>query len=553
MTRLAAPVAVLAAGWSLAAWTRGESAETTYLTLLATGVLTAVAWLTPRPTMDLGIGAVLAVLLLWILPPGPTRGAAMTFLLLALAATAATRRWAPLLSPRSKPKAPSWIALATAIVPTVLALEGLMGARGLIGAGPDLATAARFFIVPGIAAGSVVVLARIHGLLSALIAGAAAMTLGGGASPCTAWALAALAGGSVLGAPVRVVPSARRGSALAVRALAGLAVLAPVLWQQRAGAIAAAGGLALAAAMLQGPALRTLRVGLTLLPALAVLAIAVWAPLHPWGEAVSGGLWLSVAVPALLLALRKQPALALGAAALALAAGRATADLTALVAPAALAAIALADFTRDKTSRLSSTALALQGLWSAVLLATTVLATTYPWLRAETPALAALTTVDAPVAPSTVAHFGGRVLDVDNPDLELDLSGETIRKVVLDTHLAHADGVAAGTRVAVLQLEDSTGRSMEWPLHAGTHTGEWAAARSDLVQREDLATPVPWISQVVADEDGAWFFARRYRTVLDLEGLPAPDRLILRRDPALAPQVTVAVFHVAVFHVEARP
>lgn len=657
LARLSVPAAVGAAGWSLAHFggdfgTRlgaTDGAETLYLTALATLVLAALAFLTPRPAVDLGVGSTLAVLAIWVLPPGPTRGVAMTLLLLGLVLVAASRRWSELssVSPASAlPVSATWAASSC----TLIALQALMGAGELLEAGPDLASGFRFLGLPVLAAGALAVLAAVRGLRPACIAGALVGILGGGWGPVPTLALVALSGGAMFSAvdsrvswsraplsqaslPQAPLPILHRigWTRLAVRIAATVAILGPLLWQQRAGAVATASALvlALAPAGQNNPMSRRF---LSVLPAVALLAGAGMWPLHSWSDATGTALTLPLLVPVAIFLLRRDLARSLAVAALALAAGLAAPEISALAAPAALAVLGLPRASAE-AEPLAETELArpslhgalqFQGFWSATLLAGTALAASYPWLRerpmevalgrggvlslgSPVPALLAalaaillllllsatshlairrfgpgssasppllllapgailalLVVLHLPSTPRTVTHPGGRVLDRKAPELVVELNidwaaqpadSRVVRSVVVDTHLAHAHDLAAGTAVALVRLEDRTGDWIEWPLRMGLETGEWAAGRPDVAERLAPATPEPWLSQVVEREDGPPFFGHRYRAVLDLRDVPpeglvavpkSPHRLTLRRAPGLPPQVTVAVFHVEV-------
>ncbi len=88
------PLAVFAAAAAFAAHEvdRVGAAETAYLGGVAAAALAAVAALAPPPALELGLGATLAVTLLWTLPDGPGRGAALGLLLAATLTIAAVRR-----------------------------------------------------------------------------------------------------------------------------------------------------------------------------------------------------------------------------------------------------------------------------------------------------------------------------------------------------------------------------------------------------------------------------------------------------------------------------
>lgn len=441
LSRLAVPAAVLAAGWSLAAFTGtgggAGASETEYLTFLATGVLTAAALMAPRPGTALGLGGTLAVLVLWVVPPGPSRGAGLTAMLLALLVLAAIRCWGPAWAPSGRaarplaandgPPAPG--RLWTSAFATVFGFQVLMGAEGLLNPGPDPVTLGRFLLLPALAATALAVLVRVAGPVPALIAGAAAATAGGGWGAGPVLTLTALAGGAVLATPVPRDGSGGPPVWLA-RSVAGVALVAPLVWQQRAGAIAAAAGLALALAdpapgarpappdALDAPPRdpRWLRASLPLLPVVAVLVGSAAMPLHPWRQAVEGVLWLPVLLPALLFpavlaTVRGRSVLTLAAVGLALAAGRGTPEPSILAAPVALAALSLPTISRSgsrsdprsglRRDRPAGAATGLQGIWSLALLAATTLAVTYPWLRPEPPATAASWLGLAPFGPAS--------------------------------------------------------------------------------------------------------------------------------------------------------
>lgn len=438
LSRLAVPAAVLAAGWSLAAFTGtgGGAAETEYLTFLATGVLTAAALMAPRPGTALGLGGTLAVLVLWVVPPGPSRGAGLTAMLLTLLVLAAVRCWGPAWAPSDR-AAPTFAAnggpaaarLWMSAFATVFGFQVLMGAEDLLNPGPDPVTVGRFLLLPAVAATALAVLVRFAGPVPALIAGAAAATAGGGWGAGPVLTLTALAGGAVLATPVP-----RSGPEWApvwlVRSVAGIALVAPLVWQQRAGAIAAAAGLALALAdpapsdAREAPPRdpRWLRTSLPLLPVVAVLVGSAVMPLHPWRQAVAGVLWLPVLLPALLFpallaAVRGRSVLTLAAMGLALAAGRGTPEPSILAAPVALAALSLPTIARSvsrsdprsglRWDRAGGAAAGLQGIWSLALLAATTLAVTYPWLRPGPPAVAASWLGLAPFGPSASGDGSG--------------------------------------------------------------------------------------------------------------------------------------------------
>lgn len=93
LARAAVPLAALVAMAMLASREVDPvgAAESAYLAVLATAGLLAVAFLAPAPAWEAGVGATLATTIVWALPPGPGRGAAMVLLLVAALAVAAGR------------------------------------------------------------------------------------------------------------------------------------------------------------------------------------------------------------------------------------------------------------------------------------------------------------------------------------------------------------------------------------------------------------------------------------------------------------------------------
>src|SRR5882724_5194755 len=199
LARAAVPVATFAAVAVFAAHEvdRAAAAETAYLGGVAAAVLAAIAALAPsgpgEPALELGLGATLAVTLLWTLPDGPGRGAALGLLLTALFA---------------------------------LGVQLLVRGDRLLAPRADLATWGTLLGLPLLAGMALSVLARRHGGALALLAGGTAAVLTPGWSLGSALALVALAAGSVLGEEPR--------RSWRVRTLAGLALLAPLAWEPRA-------------------------------------------------------------------------------------------------------------------------------------------------------------------------------------------------------------------------------------------------------------------------------------------------------------------------------
>jgi len=250
--------------------------------------------------------------------------------------------------------------------------------------------------------------------------------------------------------------------------------------------------------------------------------------------------------------------------------------------------------------------LAIQGVWTAALLGAAALAGSYPWLRGEPlvsvldllglsagwagalPILAAtavLTGVAGIVAEvpaagplgakrvaasatggaivlllAAGAHQPGAVLIGEATPLVLQAprtawstaiesttSGGAVARIVLDSALGNAVGLAAGTPVATVTLIGAEGPERTWTLHVGEETGEWAAHRPDLAGPGMAPAPRPWISWVNAEPA---FYGHRYRAVLPADGneappgsgLPRPDHLEVRLRPDLPPEVVLTIF-----------
>lgn len=415
------PAAVLGAGWSLAAFSSGDPTETRYLTVLAAGTLAVVAALAPSQPRELTFGAPLAVLLLWVLPPGPTRGSALTLLLLALLALAAVRASSELLARdiRDAPSAPSWPHLLWTLLPAAVGLQLLLGsgvllslALGPSAGGADLLA---YLGPPVLTALAVAVLARYRGPAPALAAGAVAVILGAGLGPVPllgpvpSLGLAALAAGLVLRDPGPVAAWVEGWRVPALRGVAGLVLLAPMVASQRSGALALASGLTLALTgwtpVREPEGGGNRRAWLVLAPVLLVLAAAGLFPLRPWDEAAALLAWLPLTVPAVAVVLlpkisRQHRAGAAGGrwrdalSRRTLMAAFGLALATTLAAPPGLpgqnlpAPLALALPAALAALTLPRGALLLQGLWSSALLGVTVLAASYPWLRPAAPAVA---------------------------------------------------------------------------------------------------------------------------------------------------------------------
>lgn len=571
LARAAVPLAALAAMAALAAGQTEptHAAETGYLAVLATAALAAVAALAPAPAWELGIGATLAVTAVWVLPPGPGRGAALAAVLLAALAVAAARRLAA-----SLPDLPPSTAVALAFGLQVLLRGELLLSPGL--APRPLVALLGLPLAAGLAAAS---LARGRGGGPALLALGTAALAGSGFNVAATLGLVALAAGDIAGRPETARwPRAAR--------IAGFAVmLAPIAWEPRAGAVAAACGLALAVRGVVGPALPTLA-------AVVGLALGGLAALRPLDEALPLLARLPLLVPLLpaVLLRRDREAWLLALASVLAAAGAAHAvpDPTGLTAPLALAVLALGR---------TGAAPAIQAAWTSVLLGLASLAAAYPWLRPE-PALEALTLLGLGSGPRQVAALlaaalalcaiaallarrrgpeaarrrgalivglaagavavaivaalppagrpltaGEVVLDAARPawSAEIAPAVPAASAVLVESSLSNSTVLPPGAPVATLRLHDAAGEVFEWTLRAGRDTGEWAAARPDLAPR--LEAPAPWLSYVAGS-----FFGQRYRGRWEL---PAP-RPVVRAEVERRTDLP-ADLALALYQVEVRP
>lgn len=551
----------------LALWTYGRAqvdpaagAETLFLALLVTAVLLPIAALAVRPTVELGIPAVLITATVWVVPAGPARGAAVGLLLLSTLAVAALHRL------ETQGRQLDW----SLAIPVALALQLLIRSDRLV----DLELAPRALVglvaLPVAAAAALVVLARRRRSNGVLLAGGAALVLSPGYSVSVTLALLALAAGDL--ARDDALPRWLRwagGLALAGVTLAWEPVLAlPIL----ACAVIQAGG-------------GTWRVSLGVAAAAAVAALLL--PAARGATQCLGQLALvPLVLPAAVALLWRRPATALGGALLAAAALRLVPDPGALAAPVGLLALALDDTgERDEV----------QLIWVGLLTAGVTLLAAYPWVRdlplidatglagldvgwpaaltvlaawfllgegltrlrdrwpsmappasGATLALVALA-MFASLPPAALRPLEDQVVLVDagRPRLVRDLPpGTRVAEVVVDSYLSDSASLAAGTPVADLRIFTTDGRRYEWTLRAGIESGEWAARRKDVAALPGFAAPRPWLSWVAP---GGSVLAQRYRSrwrpaTAAGEAVEARRLEIVRRGE-LAESVALAVFH----------
>jgi hypothetical protein len=555
--RAAVPLAALAAAAAFAAHEvdRGGAAETGYLGGVAAAALAAVAVLAPPPALELGLGAILAVTLLWTLPDGPGRGAALGLLLAAVLGIAAARRLARVL-----PALPLEVA-----IPLALGLQVLLRGDLLLAPRFDLKTVAVLVGMPVVAGVALALLARRHGGGLALLAGGTAALLAPGWSTASTLALVALAAGDLLGAEPR--------PRLPARGLAVVALLAPLAWEPRAGLLCALAGLALAAPRA------------ALAPALALAVLARLLP-PAAGAGGFGIVTLALLVPAFLLPRRgRWEGWELPAAALLLTvAARAVSGPASLAAPLALAALGV---------RKAGPGAAAQRVWTGALLFGACLLAAYPWLRPAP--LADLIALLGPVRAVAVAAVGvvfllelgpalpgfpsslrrptrgagvaavglflalllrlpppgvrlfrpeqAIRLDAASPVWETGLPAGPLSGLAVESVLDNSTGLPAATPVATLRLlgggGSGGGGDIVWTLRAGRETGEWAARRPDvarLIAASGATAPSPWMGWVAGG-----FFGERYRALFRLPTPHPFGRLRIERLPDLPPDLEITL------------
>jgi hypothetical protein len=554
MLRVLVPLAALAA---MAAFAGREAdpagaAEGAYLAVLAAAALLPVAFLAPRPAVELGLGAVLATAAVWALSPGPGRGAAVMVLLIATLAVAAGRA---LTGPF--PNLPPSLT-----IPLAIGLQVLLRGDLLFGPALGLRTLVALVALPVAAGLAVAVLARRHGAVLPLIAGGTAALLAPGFNVASTLALVALMAGDLLAWEEIPWP---------YRAVAAAALVAPVLWDPGPGLVAAVCGLAMA------------RPGLALALAVPVAAGLGWHSKMPWDGMLRQLASLPLAVPGIVVPERDRLREALTVILL-VATVPVVPNTGVLAAPLALAALSL---------RRNNAFTVPQRVWTGALLGGTAMLASYPWLRKE-PVGVALSLLGLPPGPILAAVVAGVflvlaglgvwmgrgwgeplrslrlagltaaclalavlaalpgsgtpllppevpvVLDAARPVWETTIPGQAVRALVVESSLSNGAALAPGTPVAVVHLRDLAGRTVDWTLRAGQGTGEWAARRPDVAQAGTQA-PIPWMSWVAGD-----FFAQRYR---ERWTLARPDRFVglrVERAPGVPPDLAVALYQLEI-------
>ena len=139
---------------------------------------------------------------------------------------------------------------------------------------------------------------------------------------------------------------------------------------------------------------------------------------------------------------------------------------------------------------------------------------------------------------------GTATLTAADPSWSLELPGEPVSAVVLDTHLAFGAALPGGTPVATVRLlagQPDAAPVASWPLLAGIDTAEWAAARPEVAARLAAPPPDPWLSWV---PPGGGYFGQVYRS-RHRNPKPAPAvLLVVERNAELPEEVRLVLSRV---------
>jgi hypothetical protein len=578
ISRTAARFALpLASWWAIAAFARRDAiasgaAEGAYLALLAAAVLLAVSEIAPWPAPELGIGALLAAAVVWALPPGPARGTVFLVVLTAAFLTAACRR---LLGAEAREGLPfgAYAALA-------LGSQFLLRGHLLFAPERTLKTLVALLVLPLLGAAAVALTARREGLGPTVTAAALSLLLAPG------WNVSSTLGWVALAATVSL---ARRESDGKERLAAFAVLLAVVLKAPAPGLVAALCGLALVRPLVALPLAAAAFLGL--FPGMGLLR-----SFHGAFETATQALWAVLAVPAILWPERER----WGRAAVALLLAAAVVpipNLGVLAAPFALAGLAagrrpavaipqrlwagvllgacalLASYPWLRPTPLP-VALGLVGLapgWLPLLALAGVLAALALLYRSffsregrvardardareGRPAAAdfhgaMLAAVAVFVAAALHLQPTGRPLLTPEIPVLLDASrpvwqatpddSRAASHIAVESSLANAATLSAGTPVAKVEWLGAGGRREEWTLRAGLDTGEWAAQRPDVRESGRPVARGAWVSWV---SDG--FFAQRYRCRYSTARPFRPLLIRIERDPRLPVEVSLAIHQV---------
>jgi hypothetical protein len=524
--------------------------------------------------------------LLWALPAGPTRGLAVSSLLVLALVVTLARLGRASFGPAGQ-EAPS--TPLGAVLPAALALQCLALPAAFLAHPLDARSLVRLLVLPAIGCLLGGLLARRRGLLLAAVAVAAPLAISGRFTVAVLVAIAIPSVAALLFDRDR--PGAARGAAL-------LALLLPFALDPVLGVMALLGALAFG--------------GRRAWPAALVVATGMLALLPPersWGEATTLLLLLVLVVPlpaarwlaALLRGRRPQAVRLAWELAVPLLLGwialRFAQPPAALAVPAVLLALGLESPAEDAADA-AGTRRALAGWqlgWCGLWLAGSLLAGSYPWLRAPgaatlagllgldrapwlaaagiIAAILALALVRSPAAPapgaaarsprwllaacaaavlalSPAAHGPGRAL-LGWPAVELsgDLASWSSTAVswpggpaavVVDSAVAYGAGVPTGTALANVRWVAEPGAIDAAPepvtLRLGIDSAEWSAAPPE---RPGVDA---WLSQIGPDGHA---LVHRYRARRALGALPAGEgRLVVERSADLPEAVRLSLYRV---------
>ncbi len=541
------------------------AAESAYLSLLAGGVLAAVAALAPRPARELYWTAIAVTTAIWIVGYGAHRGALVTLLLVAGLAMAALRAGDVLASPGAS----AALALGLQLITRCdLLLPPLLDPRTLVSV----------LALPVACGVSLHILARRFGAHPAGIAGAATVVLSPGWNVTVTLALASLAAGAV---------AADRQAAPALRWAAAAALAVPPVWNPSLGVLFVLGAFTF---LVEGRA--------SWLIAMAGVSVWIYDPISRFGtellELWSRGL---VLVPALVVAIAAERFhLVVRGALFSLIAAALGGGPEVLAGGLALAALGLRSTPLDPlkgTLREDGGVQAVQRAWSAALVLATALLATYPWVREEPltsflrllgwrspwlalgaalvlvaglgwgleiwrrlelgqkwPAPRAATVVVAVLALALVNGFPVPalvpipyepvVLRSEQPIWVHRFDSQPISGGTIDCHLIRGAALPAGTPVAAVKVRGSDGKLLgSWQLLAGFDTAEWAAARPDVAGQRGFLAPPAWLSQISPD---GTFFAQRFRARFHAAPPLEAAVIAVRRSSELPADVELALY-----------
>ncbi len=513
-----------APGWAPAA------SETAFLAWLAGVVLLPIAALDRRSSQG---AAMLVVTAAWVLPPGASRGLAVTTLLV-MALAAGAWRW------RSE------LSSARIALPIALGVQVLLRAEELSSAG--LGRASEILLPAMLTAVALTWLADERSRDRLIAVAVASVFIAGSFDVSLASAFLILAAATRLRRP---------GTNRFVLALAIGALLLLMLFDPRSAIFSLA-----ATVVIVGPG----RVRWIALVSVALSAVFLVG--SPWPEASTHLLWMPIALPAAWLPRQVRASWLAGL----VVAAAGTRILPPGTAPAA--SLLLLTWEND------SLAWEVQKRWSGVLLAALLLMASYPWLRLD-PALdtlarfgmspSALTAATLLAAVALIAHarrwsshapdlalvalastlllhlpqptislVGYEPLNIGLRQIEvtIDTPATATRVVAVGASASNSVGIKAGTALATVKVLGRDGSEQSWNLKVGQDVGEWAARRNDLKDRPELASPRPWMAWSVPS-----FFGRSFRSLHALETEIEVVAVRVERHADLDPRVGLRIDH----------